>query len=121
MSNDITNYEDIIDSRDVIDRIAALEDMQEEEDFKDEEAEELKALQKFATDGEGFPDWLHRQTFIRDSYFTEYAEQLAEDIGAIGRDAPWPACHIDWEAAADALKADYAAIEFDGVTYWART
>ena len=49
-----------------------------------------------------------------------YARQLAEDIGAVNPDALWPYNYIDWEAAADDLKQDYASIEFDGVTYWMR-
>jgi len=45
---------------------------------------------------------------------------MAEDIGAIQKDAPWPCGFIDWEGAAEALQQDYTAGEFDGVTYWAR-
>lgn len=50
----------------------------------------------------------------------EYAETLAEDIGAIDRNAGWPLMHIDWEAAADALKMDYRQVDYDGVAYWMR-
>ncbi len=57
-------------------------------------------------------------TLIRDSYFEDYARQLAEDIGSISGDDRWPACHIDWEEAAGALQADYQSIDWDGVTYW---
>lgn len=57
---------------------------------------------------------------ILDTYFTEYAEQLADAIGAIDRNAGWPVCHIDWEAAADALKVDYTEVEFGGYTYFWR-
>lgn len=64
--------------------------------------------------------WTYGVTLIRDSYFEDYAQQMAEDIGAINRDATWPLNHIDWEAAAEALKGDYTSAEFDGVTYWAR-
>jgi antirestriction protein len=49
-----------------------------------------------------------------------YAQDFAEDIGAIDRNAGWPLGCIDWEAAADELKSDYSSIEFDGVTYWVR-
>jgi hypothetical protein len=50
----------------------------------------------------------------------EYAEQLAEDIGAINKNATWPNDCIDWEKAADQLKQDYTEVDFDGVAYWIR-
>lgn len=84
--------------------------------------EELKALQAFAEDASGYAeDWHHGATLIRDSYFEDYARELADDLhGRAVRDASWPFDCIDWEKAADALKADYTSAEFDGVTYWVR-
>lgn len=42
----------------------------------------------------------------------EFAEQLAEDIGAVDRNATWPNNHIDWEAAArDLFCGDYYMID----------
>lgn len=58
---------------------------------------------------------------IRDDYFVTYAEELADDIGAINKKAEWPNNFIDWDAAAEALQQDYSAIEWDGVTYWVRS
>jgi len=88
----------------------------------DEENEsEFEPLKDFAKQGEDYAsDWNHGATLIRDSHFEDYAQELAEDIGAIDRNAAWPACHIDWAAAAESLKQDYTSIEFDGVTYWVR-
>lgn len=83
--------------------------------------DELKSLKALAEEGEGSPDWSHGETLIRDSYFEDYAQQLAEDIGAINRNASWPNDCIDWEAAADALKMDYFSVDFDGVDYWIRS
>ena len=127
MRNEISNSDDVIDSRDVIARIVELqaekEDLENEElaDWEKENGEELKALEELAEEGEDYaPDWLHGETLIRDSYFTEYAQQLAEDIGAIDKNAGWPSMHIDWEAAAEELKGDYSCISFDGVDYWIR-
>jgi hypothetical protein len=54
---------------------------------------------------------------IREDTFEEYAEELADDIGAIDRQASWPLCHIDWKAAAEHLKQDYTEVEFEGATY----
>lgn len=130
---DVNNYQDIIDSRDVIARIDELveerdsyiEDNEGEtpdwvEHYPDE-AEELTALEELASEAEGYaPDWHHGETLIRDSYFVEYAEQLADDIGAVNSEAGWPNSHIDWDAAADDLKQDYTAVDFAGETYWIR-
>jgi hypothetical protein len=82
----------------------------------------LKALQALADEASGYaPDWQYGEALIRDSYFTEYAQELAEDIGAVNCDASWPNQYIDWERAADALKADYTSVDFDGVDYWVRS
>jgi hypothetical protein len=137
MTTDISNTEDIIDSRDVIERIKELEsergdleamDDEEkplEERLKEwdesEEGEELKALKALAEQAEDYAaDWKYGETLIRDSYFEDYARELAEDIGAINKDATWPNDCIDWERAARELQMDYTSVEFDGVTYWIR-
>lgn len=86
-----------------------------------DEAVELYALEDLAEQAEGCADWHHGETLIRDSYFEDYARELAEDIGTINKDAAWPACHIDWTAAADALKQDYTEVDFDGTTYYLRS
>lgn len=65
-------------------------------------------------------EWLHGCTFIRESHFTEYAQQLADDVGAVDRNAQWPLNHIDWDAAADSLKYDYSTVEVDGTTFYYR-
>ena len=117
-SREIRNTEGFIDSRDIINRIEWLEDMEEELD--EYEKEELTILRDVEEQGESSPDWNYGATLIRDSYFEEYAQQLAEDIGAIGRDLQWPLYHIDWEAAADSLRVDYSTIDFDGVEYLVR-
>lgn len=86
-----------------------------------EEGKELTALTKLANEAEGYAaDWKYGETLIRDSYFKEYAEQLAEDIGAINQDATWPNNCIDWERAAHELQMDYTSVDFDGVEYLIR-
>lgn len=117
-STEITNAEDIIDSRDVIARIEYLEDLEERDE---DETAELTALKALADEASGYAaDWRHGEALIRDSYFEEYAQQLADDIGAIPRDASWPMTCIDWEQAARELQQDYTSVDFDGVTYWIR-
>lgn len=142
-TDEITNSEDIIDSRDVIARIEYLQDERDnleelitEDGISDEvkaereralaewdngdEGQELKALKALAEEASGYPDWTYGEMLIRDSYFEDYARELAEDIGAIPKNLGWPCNHIDWEGATNALKMDYFSVEFDGVEYWIR-
>jgi len=86
-----------------------------------EEAEELAALKALVEQASGYAaDWEHGETLIRDSYFETYAQELAEDIGAINSEATWPNNCIDWEQAARELRMDYTSVSFDGVDYWIR-
>ena len=118
MNREINNTDDVIDSRDVIARIDELEAI---ENPNMDDADELVTLKALADEASQYAaDWEYGETLIRDSYFRDYAEELADDIGAVSKDATWPNNFIDWEAAADALKQDYTSVEFDGVTYWIR-
>ena len=137
----ISNSEDILDSRDVE---AYLEELREETDVAralelreshDSEAdeEELASLEEdaavqeydelaaFVEEGEDCGDWQYGETLIRASYFKTYAQELADDIGAIFDDAIWPATCIDWDQAARELQMDYTSIEYGAVTYWMRS
>ena len=84
-----------------------------------ENAEELRALQGLAD--EGICSWNDGATLIRDSYFQEFAEGFAEDIGAIDKNVGWPLTCIDWEKAAEELQQDYSSVDYDGVDYWYRS
>ena len=115
-STAIDNSADILDSRDIIDRIGWLDNTEDEE-----EKAELAQLLALQEEAEGYcPDWKHGATLIRDNYFEEYAQELAEDIGAIDRNATWPMNCIDWKEAARLLQQDYTSVDFDGVEYWVR-
>lgn len=59
-------------------------------------------------------------TMIADDHFEDYARSFAEDIGAVESDARWPACHIDWPAAADSLRGDFQSVSFLGRDWWIR-
>lgn len=90
-------------------------------DWDEENGEELKALEALAKQGEDFAeDWKYGAQLIRDSYFEDYAQELAEEIGAINPNAGWPNNCIDWERAARELQMDYTSIDYDGITYWVR-
>jgi hypothetical protein len=114
----ISNNDDVIDSRDVIERIEELEN---QDTVDDDDYDELTVLRALAAEASGYAsDWQYGETLIRDSYFREYAEQLAEECDLIPEGAHWPMSCIDWEAAADELQMDYTSVDFDGVTYWIR-
>ena len=83
-------------------------------------ADELRALRRIIAECEGVADWPYGETFIREDYFTDYARQLADDIGAVNADAQWPTSYIDWDAAADALRQDYTEFRIEGTSYYAR-
>jgi hypothetical protein len=123
MSNTISNHDDVIDSRDVIARIEELEALEGDDENPMDESDiaELKALRSLQDDAEGYSeDWKYGATLIRDSYFKNYAMELAEEIGAIDKDAKWPNTCIDWDQAARELQMDYTSVTFDGVDYWIR-
>lgn len=137
----IDNHDFTIDSRDVIARIEELRDERDAHDDAREaiaqegggdgpswaeeypdDAEELRALEALQEAAEGYAsDWRHGEQLIRDSYFVEHARQMAEELhGDDVRGAAWPFSCIDWEEAANELRQDYTAVDFDGVTYWVR-
>lgn len=122
--DEISNSENIIDSRDVIARIEYLEYLKEDETVEWEgtnEAEELEKLQALADEASGADDWSYGATLIRDSYFTEYVQELCKDIGDLPAELPWYIeAHIDWDGVATDIAQDYISVDFDGVTYWVR-
>ncbi|MBF3417197.1 hypothetical protein ISF41_12585 [Burkholderia pseudomallei] len=86
---------------------------------------ELRKLESLLDDIRGYGgdhqwegDW-YPVTLIRDSYFTEYAQELVTDIGDMPREIP-SYIEIDWEATATNIRVDYSDVEFDGATYWYR-
>ena len=133
-----THYDDMIDTRDLIELVNerqelvdALADATEsgDADAIASAAEELASWDDeyagviaFASECEdSFSDYPYGETLIRDSYFREYASDLADDIGAVPADAKWPLTCIDWGQAARELQMDYTAVTFNGVTYWGRS
>lgn len=121
---------DILDVRDIIERYEELEDILAEMDEVDEEnhtydgeQQELAQIESILDrlrGGGGAEKWRgnwYPITLIEDTYFEQYARDLAEDTGATSRDAVWPLTYIDWEQAADALKMDYSSIDIGDFTY----
>jgi hypothetical protein len=114
---------DVFDIREVIERFEELDSL----DAADADAiEECRVLTEFLRDvcGRGGDEkWCgnwYPVTFIRDSYFEEYARDYAEDTCSYNSNAEWPHDCIDWALAARELRMDYSAVEIDGTTYWYR-
>jgi len=117
IAEDQASVDDAEDSEEVEDIQDAVKEHEADLDaWDDEYAEELRILRALKAELDGCED----PTLIRDSYFEDYAQELAEDLGLIPKDNPWPCYCIDWERAASELQTDYSSVEFDGVTYWVR-
>ena len=55
---------------------------------------------------------------VSESYMVSFAAELAEDLGLVSEG--WPSSFVDWDQAGDALKQDYSAVNFRGVTFYVR-
>jgi hypothetical protein len=86
-----------------------------------DEGEEYRALKDLIEEASGYGDFKHGEALIRKDYFEEYAQQFAEDIGAMPDDCKWPCNHIDWKEAAAELEQDYSEFDFDGTAYLMRS
>jgi len=106
---------------DTCDLVSELNDLEAEDgDGKDgleaEEIERRDAIRELLEDiGSEDDDGV---TLIPEDGFVEYAQELAEDIGAVEDFSAWPATCIDWQAAANDLATDYSTVEFDGESYY---
>ena len=107
---------DAFDTRDLI---QALEDLEDSDDI-DEQLERAHLVELANLLSDYAEDYKYGAEVITDSYFETYAQELADDIGAIDKDAKWPQTCIDWAWAARELQSDYTAIEWMGNTYWTR-
>ena len=83
-------------------------------DIEDELAE-LEELEREIS------DFRHGETMIPVGDFENYAQEYANDIGAIGRNASWPLNYIDWEQAASELQMDYTEVSYQGESYYVRS
>lgn len=118
---------DVINVRDIIGRVEALRNERDfEEELADDDAAELAMLEGILSELAGYGgdeefdgDWYPVQ-LIDESYFQEYAQELAEDCGVVDTNARWPMNCIDWEQATRELQVDYSSIEIRGFTYWYR-
>jgi hypothetical protein len=120
MSLTIEFGDDIIDTRDLESYVDEFIDSRENDPDYDPADWDHRLVELANATRDNLPDYRYGEALILGDHFEEYAKQLAEDIGAIDREVGWPACHIDWEAAAEALQGDYQEFEVEGVSYWGR-
>jgi len=114
---------DHLDSRDLIElRDELREWLAEEEDNVADDIEHTQMIVAAidSLEADGIEDWEYGAHFIREDCFKDYARELAEDVGAVNRNADWPLMHIDWEAAAASLAGDYNLVTFLGHDYYVR-
>jgi antirestriction protein len=124
------HLDDTIDVRDIIERIEELESSKDDhkEDpaggyWSDDDEQELQTLADLMDELKGNGgdeqwrgDW-YPVTLIRESYFTDYTEELVSEC----YDLRLPDfVHVDWEATARDVKVDYSTVEIDGVTFFYR-
>jgi hypothetical protein len=113
--------QDVIDSRDLVKLLANLE---QGEQHDEDEAVLIKALHEIRDECES-SGWAYGIGFIRDSYWWEYCQEFAVDVGYTKRDGndrdsnPLDQC-IDWEKWADLMMQDYQTIDIGGTEYYWR-
>lgn len=128
-----TDYNAAVDDEDeteeeqqLADELAgARKDLREAEAWADanpEDAEELTTLESLLDDMRGYGgnhqfegDW-YPGSLIRESYFTDYVEEMLKDIGDLPQDLPGYIA-IDWDKTAENVKMDYSEVTYDGVEY----
>lgn len=123
---------DIIDVRDIIARYEELRDELFDDDGNqvagadEDDREEFDVLKELLDDlrgNGGDEQWegnWYPVTLISDDHWATYAQDFAEEIGAISSDTAWPNNCIDWEKAADELQMDYTSVEYGSTIYWYR-
>ena len=107
----ITAYDNVINSRDIIERIEELQ----------ADCDELTELLALTAQCSDIDDWDDGVDLIRDTHFEAYARDLAEECGLIPAATKWPLTCIDWKQAASELQMDYTSVTFAGTDYWVRS
>lgn len=84
-----------------------------------EDYKELATLKALADQGESeSSDWAYGEQLIRHDYFKQAMDEMVADCYTLPKDLPfWMSITYDY----DALKQDYAEIDYDGVTYYIRS
>jgi hypothetical protein len=88
------------------------------EDWEDEltEIEEIDEIESKVT------DFKYGEQLIDESDFTEYCEELVEELGYLQSPIPpFIKDNINWEGVAADLSADYIEVDYQGVIYLVRS
>ena len=110
-----------IDGRDIRDRIDELEALDAP---TEEESAELTDLVAFLHEAMQYnSDADEGETIIAESYFVDYIKEMIDDCYALPKEltsGEWPYRHItiNYEAAAEEAKADYAELTFRGRNFY---
>ena len=110
-----------IDGRDIRDRIDELEALDAP---TEEESAELTDLTAFLHEARQYnSDADDGETIIAESYFVDYIKEVIDDCYALPKEltsGEWPYRHItvDYEAAAEEARADYAELTFRGRNFY---
>ena len=113
--------DDTLDGRDIRDRIEELEAV---EAPTEEESAELTDLKSFLHEAVQYnSDADEGETIIAESYFVDYIKELIDDcydLPAELTSGEWPYRHItiNYEAAAEEARADYAELTFRGRNFY---
>ena len=113
--------DDTIDGRDIRDRIEELEAV---EAPTEEESAELTDLKSFLHEAMQYnSDADEGETIIAESYFMDYIREIIYDCYALPKEltsGEWPYRHItiNYEAAAEEARADYAELTFRGRNFY---
>lgn len=94
-----------------------LWDKRREEEPSQEEIDLYNEYERFFRDNQLFDVQV---TLIPEDDFKDYAQEYAEEIGAVPESYTWPISCIDWEHAAKELSYDYNYVEFNGDYYYYR-
>lgn len=122
MRNQWEPGEDIIDLRDVVEEMERINGL-DPQDLEPEDIEFLASVEDLNSQlyGGGLEDAAQNDPImILESYFETYAQEFAEEIGAIDQNGRWPSYCIDWERAANDLAMDFSLVEFGGYNYYMR-
>ena len=113
--------DDTIDGRDIRDRIEELEALDAP---TEEESAELTDLTAFLHEARQYnSDADEGEPIIAESHFVDYIKEIIDDCYALPKDltsGEWPYRHItiNYEAAAEEARADYAKLTFRGRNFY---
>lgn len=123
----VTEYDDLCDRR--IEHTLSLNEpnaANRPEPLDDDERDRLDVLEKLAAEFGGI-EYMRGQadndpTMIPESDWTDYCQQLADDLGYLaGCDRNPLLNYVDWEAWANDVQHDYNSVTYNDETYYCRS